>query len=190
MPAAVSVEVDIQNVVQPEPSAKGCVPMNLIAIAPERPDQPDVVALLTASDRYHAKLYPAESNHLVDVASLLGTNVRFLVARRADGQVVGCGGVLLSQEGSYVIAELKRMWVDPSVRGAGLGRRLLAALEAVAADEGATYLRLETGVGQPEALTLYRAAGYAERGPFGHYTADPLSLFMEKPMPTPSTDTC
>ena len=157
--------------------------MNLIMIAPERPDQLDVVALLTESDSYHAKLYPAESNHLVDVASLLGTNVRFLVARRADGQAVGCGGVLLSKEGSDVIAELKRMWVDPSVRGVGLGRRLLAALEAAAADGGAIYLRLETGINQPMAVTLYRAAGYAERGPFGHYTVDPLSLFMEKPVP-------
>jgi hypothetical protein len=51
--------------------------------------------------------------------------------------------------------------------------------KTAAADGEATYLRLETGISQPEALTLYRAAGYAERGPFGHYTADPLSLFME-----------
>lgn len=41
-------------------------------------------------------------------------------------------------------------------------------------------IRLETGVYQPEALALYGRAGYVERGPFGDYVADPLSVFMEK----------
>ena len=43
-----------------------------------------------------------------------------------------------------------------------------------------SLLRLETGVLQPEALGLYRKLGYRERGPFGAYAADPLSVFMEK----------
>jgi putative acetyltransferase len=43
-------------------------------------------------------------------------------------------------------------------------------------------LRLETGIHQPEALGLYRAAGFVERGPFGPYRPDPLSVFMEKPL--------
>ena len=42
-----------------------------VAIAPEPADQPEVHALLRQSDAYHAALYPAESNHLVDVAKLL-----------------------------------------------------------------------------------------------------------------------
>ena len=41
-------------------------------------------------------------------------------------------------------------------------------------------LRLETGVKQPEALTLYSAAGFVEISPFGAYGPDPLSVFMEK----------
>ncbi|MFY0612244.1 MAG: GNAT family N-acetyltransferase [Hyphomicrobiaceae bacterium] len=160
--------------------------MNVIAIAMERPDQPDVIDLLGASDRYHAALYPAASNHLVDVASLLAGNVRFFVARDAESRAVGCGGVLLAEACGTVTAELKRMWVDPSVRGVGLGRRLLAHLEGAAAEQGATLFRLETGIRQPKAIALYRAAGYAERQPFGHYTADPLSLFMEKAAPIQS----
>ena len=155
--------------------------MNETKIAPENPEQPDIIKLLAASDRYHAALYPQESNHLVDVADLIGSNVRFLVARTAEGTVVGCGGVLLSDENGVLIAELKRMWIDPGARSHGLGRRLLAALEAVALGEGATLLRLETGIRQPQALGLYRAAGYTERGPFDNYVADPLSVFMEKP---------
>ena len=33
-----------------------------------------------------------------------------------------------------------------------------------------------------EALGLYRALGYANRGPFGDYGLDPNSIFMEKPL--------
>lgn len=65
-------------------------------------------------------------------------------------------------------------------RGLKLGRRLLAALEAHAAGLGRRCLRLETGIHQPAAIGLYRAAGYAGCGPFGNYAPDPLSLFMEK----------
>lgn len=151
-----------------------------LTIAKERPDAMDIRALLAASDRYHAALYPAESNHLVDIDSLMAPPVRFLVARRADGIAVGCGALILSQEAGLVTAELKRMWVDPATRGLGLGRRMLAALEMEARRNAVNLLRLETGISQPEALGLYRAAGYFECGPFGAYKADPLSVFMEK----------
>ncbi len=33
---------------------------------------------------------------------------------------------------------------------------------------------------QIEAIGLYRSTGYTERGPFGTYVSDSLSLFMEK----------
>jgi ribosomal protein S18 acetylase RimI-like enzyme len=60
------------------------------------------------------------------------------------------------------IAEVKRMWVSPAVRGLGLGRRLLAELEAQAARHGARLLRLETNRTLIEAIAMYRAAGYGE----------------------------
>ena len=40
--------------------------------------------------------------------------------------------------------------------------------------------RLEAGPMQPEALALYAKLGYEDRGPFGPYKPDPLSVFMEK----------
>ncbi len=72
------------------------------------------------------------------------------------------------------------MFVAEAARGTGVGRALLCALEALASSLGASVVRLETGVHQQEAIALYRASGYADRGPFGTYRADPLSLFMEK----------
>jgi ribosomal protein S18 acetylase RimI-like enzyme len=60
------------------------------------------------------------------------------------------------------------MWVAPSVRGFGLGRRLLAELEGRAAAGGARTLRLDTNRALTEAIGLYRAAGYREVHAFNH----------------------
>ena len=147
-----------------------------IEIAVEDPAQAEVAPLLQASDAYMASLYPAESNHLLDVASLRQPQVTFLVAR-VDGKALGCGAVVDSGQGW---AEVKRMFVSPAARGLKLGRRLLDELEAIAVRRGVRALRLEMGGRQPEARGLYRSAGFVEIGPFGTYAADPLSVFMEK----------
>jgi putative acetyltransferase len=148
----------------------------MIEIARENPDQPEIAALIAASDAYMAALYPAESNHLLDIASLQRPEVAFVVARDA-GRALGCGAVVDSTQGW---GEIKRMFVWPEARGLKLGRRLLDTLECIALARGATALRLEMGIRQPEALALYRSAGFVEIGPFGNYLPDPLSLFMEK----------
>jgi ribosomal protein S18 acetylase RimI-like enzyme/DNA-binding MarR family transcriptional regulator len=75
------------------------------------------------------------------------------------GEPAGCGA-LKFHDGAP--AEIKRMWVSPAVRGLGLGRRLLAALEERAAAGGARAVRLETNRALDEAIGLYRAAGYRE----------------------------
>lgn len=147
-----------------------------VTIARETPDQPGVLRLLALSDAYMAALYPAESNHLLDIASLLQPEVHFLVARSGE-VIVGCAALVVTGDGT---AEIKRMFVDPQARGLKLGHRLMQALEAEAEALRLAAIRLETGVSQPEALGLYRAHGYREIGPFGDYRPDPLSLFMEK----------
>jgi GNAT superfamily N-acetyltransferase len=58
------------------------------------------------------------------------------------------------------IAELKRMYVRPAVRRRGLAKTLLTAAEATARELGYEHLWLETGLRQPAAVDLYRAAGY------------------------------
>jgi DNA-binding MarR family transcriptional regulator/GNAT superfamily N-acetyltransferase len=75
---------------------------------------------------------------------------------------VGCGGLLLHDDA----ADIKRMWVDGSARGLGIGRRLLGELEAHARRSGRTTARLETNRGLTEAIALYRSAGYVEVEPF------------------------
>ncbi len=82
----------------------------------------------------------------------------FVVVRDGDA-VVGCGGVQMIGSG---IGEVKRMWVAPSTRGQGLGRRLLARLETEAVRLGHHTVRLDTNSQLPEAVAMYRAAGYVE----------------------------
>lgn len=147
-----------------------------LQIVREDPDQPDVRALLRAAEAYSASLYPAESNHHLELEGLRADNVRFLVARRA-GMALGCGALVAEQDGS---GEIKSLWVDPAARGLNLGRRLLDAIERAAEREGLVTLRLETGISQHQALGLYRSAGYRQIEPFGPYQPDPLSVFMEK----------
>ncbi|MDT4937035.1 MAG: hypothetical protein QOG80_706 [Pseudonocardiales bacterium] len=86
-----------------------------------------------------------------------------LLVARLHGEGVGCGAVKFHRgEPPY----LKRMWVSPSVRGLGVGRRLLAELEAVSAATGAPSVRLETNAALVEAIEMYRRAGYREVEPF------------------------
>jgi len=82
----------------------------------------------------------------------------FLVAM-LHGEPAGCGALKFHPGAP---AEIKRMWVAPAVRGLGLGRRLLAELEAHAAAHGVRVLRLETNQTLTEAISLYRTAGYRE----------------------------
>lgn len=86
-----------------------------------------------------------------------------LLLPRLHGEPVGCGA-LKFHDGEP--AELKRMWVDPSARGLGLGRRILAELEEQARRHGVTTVRLETNRTLTEAINLYRSAGYEEVEPF------------------------
>lgn len=147
-----------------------------VTIAEEPPRQPEILRLLEMSDAYAASLYPAESNHLVDVSTLEQPTVSFFVAR-FDGAVVGCCALVEADDGT---AEIKRMFVDPEARGLKVGRLLLQALEKRAESRGVVAIQLETGIHQPEAIGLYKTAGYVDRPPFGSYQPDPLSLFMEK----------
>lgn len=145
-------------------------------LALETADQPEVIALVAELDAYQDSLYPPEARHVLDLSGLTRPNVLFAVARDAAGQAIGCAAVVLSP----AFGEVKRMFVSPRGRGQGLGRRLLARLEAEARARGCALLTLETGPSQPEALALYAACGFTRRGPFGGYADDPLSVFMEK----------
>jgi DNA-binding MarR family transcriptional regulator/GNAT superfamily N-acetyltransferase len=79
------------------------------------------------------------------------------------GEPIGCGAV---KHHPADVTDIKRMWVAESARGLGLGRRLLEHLERIAREHGSSEAHLETGDVLPEAIALYRSAGYVEVPPF------------------------
>ena len=151
--------------------------MREIAVAIADPAEPSVRVLIEALDQYMIPMYPAESNHLLDIETLRQPQMRFFSAK-VNGEVLGCGGCWLHAD----YAEIKRVYVTPRARGLGLARRLMARIEEEARMAGKRLARLETGIHQPEALGFYRKLGYADRGPFGAYVEDSNSVFMEKPL--------
>lgn len=86
----------------------------------------------------------------------------FLVANQ-KGRSVGCGALKLTAKD---VGYIKRMWVDPSCRGVGLGWRLLRALEDAARDLGCEMVQLETHHSLTGAMNLYLSSGYHEVEPF------------------------
>jgi GNAT superfamily N-acetyltransferase len=102
--------------------------------------------------------------------------VAFLVAWSGNA-AVGCGGVTRFDD---VSVEVKRMYVVPEARGRGVSRALLAELERASRDAGYARAVLETGHGQPEALGLYRSAGYEAIACWGPYADDPRSVCLAK----------
>jgi ribosomal protein S18 acetylase RimI-like enzyme len=111
--------------------------------------------------RFDVGFDPARSN-VPDADGFVAPTGALLVASLWS-EPLGCGGLLWQEDGT---AYIKRMWIDPSARGLGIGRRLLAELEALAERQGCETVRLETNRSLTEAIALYRSAGYVEVGPF------------------------
>ncbi len=151
-------------------------------IKPEDPARPDIKSLIEELDRFQSQLYPAESNHFDDISTLQQDNVLFLCAEAKD-RVIGIGAVKVVDycpEIDSAYGEIKRMFVPDYARGRGVAQALMKKLEYYLCCHQISVARLETGIHQPEATALYRKLGYLERGPFGRYQPDPLSVFMEK----------
>ena len=104
------------------------------------------------------------------------------------GRPVAMGGWRFNEEARILlggpgrVAELKRMYVIPAVRGRGHARAVLAHLEHTAALAGAGRMVLETGDAQPEAVALYCSSGYEPILAFGHYADSDQSIHLGKPL--------
>jgi putative acetyltransferase len=90
-------------------------------------------------------------------ANYLNHGGMFYVIENADGQIVGTGGIALS---SSKVCELRKMYLAPSVRGVGLGKKMLHLLLAESKKLGFQQVTLETASVLKHAIILYKAAGF------------------------------
>jgi len=149
------------------------VSADVLEIAPARADEDPGASLLAAFEVEIAELYEDWDRAVGPSASpaeLSAPHGAFLLVS-LDGTGVGCGGVKRLSDG---VAEIKRMFVDPEVRGRGVARRLLGALESAARELGYTTVRLDTGRFQPDAHHLYSTAGYRA---IPDYNGNPYASF-------------
>lgn len=137
-----------------------------------------VTSLVAKSDEYLSSLYPPESNHAEPLEALIGEDSAFFVGY-IDNELAACGAVKIAVDDA-MYGEIKRVFVAEEQRGKRLATAVMKHLEDHLSNNGVKVIRLETGPMQPEALSLYRKLGYYERDPFGSYSTDPLSVFMEK----------
>ena len=107
---------------------------------------------------------------------LVGPSGVFLIAWNGD-RPIACGGFRRIDDD---VAEIKRMFVVPEFRRAGVARTVLADIERRARDAGYARLILETGTKQPEAMQLYEKHGYEPMEPFGPYADSPMSRCYTK----------
>lgn len=140
-------------------------------------DDSDLVWLVSELDAFQSELYPAESNHCLDLSTVSDEQLRCVIVRDQDGSSAGCGALLFQADSS---AEIKRVYIRPEYRGRKLGELIVSAIETIASEKSSRLLRLETGIYQQPAIALYRRCGYEMCDAFPPYTADPLSVFMCK----------
>lgn len=127
------------------------------------PRRPAARAAVTACVSDLAERLGSDPGHTVPAADdELTLPAGLLVLATLDGEPVGCAALTLHPRRP---AEVTRMWVDPTVRRLGLGRRLFTEVEQRAAEHGARTVRVQTNRSLTEAIALCRAAGYRELAP-------------------------
>lgn len=147
------------------------MPASPVTIARASLAAPSSQALIAALNAELLGVYPepGATHFKVDAEEVAEGKGAFLVVKLGETPV-GCGAVRLLDADT---AELKRMYTAPEVRGSGLGRLLVVALEAEARALGASRLVLETGVRQHAALALYRNTGFTPIPLYGEYGLSP-----------------
>ena len=149
-------------------------------------EHPDVVSLEAAAQQFYVQLYGSPDETPFATADFSPPRGAFFVGY-LNGAPVAMGGWRFRTPGVPHVAqrpaEIRRMFVHELVRGRGLARMVLAALEASAAAAGADWMLLETGSPQVAAVSLYRSSGYVDVERFGYYAASDQALNLGRRLP-------
>ena len=143
---------------------------------------PEIAAFLEEHIRDMRAVSPPESKHALDLAALRSPDITFWTLRH-EGRIAGCCALKRLNE---THGEVKSMRTSATLRGQGIGARLLDHLIREARTRGYSRLSLETGAMDffEPARRLYRKFGFRECGPFSAYREDPNSVFFTRLIPS------
>lgn len=137
---------------------------------------PAVVALTAQVQDYYRSIYGGPDDAPLADEELTPPAGTFLLAR-LEGEPAGMGGWRTAPGvpalGGAHPAELRRMYTVPAARHRGVARALLTELERTAGAYGSDVMVLSTGGVQADAVAFYRACGYVDIAPFGHWAGSP-----------------
>ena len=150
-----------------------------LSIAVETPLQDDIRAMVQRLNAYLQPLSPPQFQYQLTAEQMAGADATVFVARDETGTAVAMGSLKVHDSET---GEVKRMFSEAHVRGRGLGRAILGAIEARARDLGLSRLVLETGAtpGFEPAWALYEGAGFTVCPPVLDYPDSDYSRFYEK----------
>jgi putative acetyltransferase len=149
----------------------------VIQVIPVAVRDPEVACLLDAlTSELAVEGYTPEQTFGYTTEQLQSADI-YLVGARVDGRLAGVGGLELQHGG---VGELKRLFVTPEYRGAGIADLVLDALLDYARVHEVDVVRLETGDKQRAAIAFYRRRGFVEIPRFGPYLASQTSVCMQR----------
>jgi putative acetyltransferase len=144
-------------------------------IDPRGPEAAELISALSAelARRYD---YMEDGSGGFKPEDALGPGGAFVIGR-IGGSPIACGAIRPLEED---VAELKRVFVKVDFRGRGYSKAIVNELERQARVRGYRVMRLETGVRQPEAISLYESLDYRPIPNYGEYRDSSLSVCFEK----------
>lgn len=139
-------------------------------------NNPDFVELVKQLDADLA-IRDGDDHAFYDQFNKLDAIKHTVVAYNEANRAVGCGAIKQFETGTM---EVKRMFVPLEERGKGIAGEILKELEIWAKELGNDKCILETGIKQPEAISLYKKSGYRFIDNYGQYAGVENSVCFAK----------
>jgi GNAT superfamily N-acetyltransferase len=158
----------------------------MIVIRPEDPDSAAARELIEELSAALSRITGDSGKASFDADDVRGPRATFVVARDAQGGLLGCGALrpLAVPSAAVSVGELKRMFARPGT--AGVGAALLAYLEQHAAALAYGALWLETRRVNPRAVRFYEQHGYTAIANYGKYAGRPEAICLGRQLDTTS----